>query len=111
MSLISFPQNPATLGERLQDALALRPTLIAEVIRESCRRFPSQGHAGKTERVEQLIQMGAWTDAALALIELELPQWRVRRLVYDSGEWHCALSRQRELPDWLGEGVGSRHRD
>ena len=27
----------------------------------------------KTARVERLIQSGAWTDAALALIDLELP--------------------------------------
>ena len=112
MSLVSLPQHPSTtLGERLSDALAVTPALIADVIRETCRRFPSQGHAGKTERVEQLIQLGAWTDAALGLIELELPQWRVRRLVYDSGEWHCALSRQRELPDWLDDSVDGCHAD
>ena len=112
MSLVSLPQNSATtLSERLNDALAATPALIADVIRETCRRFPSQGHAGKTERVEQLIQLGAWTDAALALIELELPQWRVRRLVYDGGEWHCALSRERELPDWLDDSVDCHHAD
>ena len=112
MSLVSLPQDrAATLGERLNDALAVTPALIADVVRECCRRFPSQGQSGKTERVEQLIQLGAWTDAALALIDLELPQWRVRRLVYDSGEWHCALSRERELPDWLDDSVEGRHAD
>lgn len=111
MSLLSLPQNPDALGERLHDALAVTPALIADVIREACRRFPSQGQAGKTERVEQLIQLGAWTDAALALIELELPQWQVRRLVYDGGEWHCALSRLRELPDWLDDSVEGHHPD
>ena len=55
--------------------------------------------------------MGAWTDAALALIELELPQWRVRRLAYDDGEWYCSLSRGRELPDWLDQPVEGRHAD
>jgi hypothetical protein len=109
MSLISLPQNPVTLGERLQDALSVTPSLISDIIREACRRFPSQGQAGKTERVEQLIKMGAWTDAALALIELELPQWQVRRIAYDSGEWYCALSRVRELPDWLDESAEGRH--
>jgi hypothetical protein len=58
-----------------------------------------------------LIGMGAWTEAALALIELELPQWRVRRIVYDGGEWHCALSRERELPEWLDQAVEGRHAD
>lgn len=111
MSLVSFPQNPATLGKRLHDALAVTPALIADVIRQACRHFPSQGQTVKTERVEQLIHMGAWTDAALSLIELELPQWRIRRLAYDSGEWHCALSRERELPDWLDDSVEGRHAD
>src|SRR5262245_9166944 len=111
MSLISLPQNSATLGERLQHALSVTPSLIADIIRESGRRFPSQGQAGKTERLGQLIKMGAWTDAALALIELELPQWQVRRIAYDDGEWYCALSRIRELPDWLDESIEGRHTD
>jgi len=111
MSLINLSQNPATLAERLHDALAVTPSLIADVIRDACRRFPSQGQAGKAERVEQLIRLGAWTDAALALIELELPQWQIRRLAYDEGEWHCALSRQRELPDWLDQSIDGRHHD
>lgn len=111
MSLIAAPQTSSTLAERLHDALGVTPSLIADVIGESCHRFPSQGHPEKTERVEQLIRLGAWTDAALGLIELELPQWQVRRLVYDSGEWHCALSRERELPDWLDDSVEGRHAD
>lgn len=110
MRVISL-QNRAMLGERLHDALALTPALIADVVHEACRRFPSQGQAGRTEWVGKLIQLGSWTDVALALIELELPQWRVRRLVYDGGEWHCALSRERELPDWLDDAVEGRHPD
>jgi len=109
MSLVSLPQDPAALGERLHDALAVTPSLIADVIREACRRIPSLGQTGKTTRLEQLIGMSAWTDAALALIELELPQWQVRRLAYDDGEWYCALSRERELPDWLDQSVEARH--
>jgi hypothetical protein len=110
MSLL-LENHPAALGDRLRDAHAVTPTLIADVIREACRRFPSQGQAARTERVEQLIRLGAWTDAALALIDLELPQWQVRRLAYDDGEWYCALSRQRELPDWLDQSVEGRHAD
>jgi hypothetical protein len=111
MSLVSLPQDPAALGERLHDALSITPSLIADIIHEACRRFPSQGQTGKTMRIEQLIHMGAWTDAALALVELELPQWQIRRLAYDDGEWYCALSRERELPDWLDQSVEGRHAD
>jgi hypothetical protein len=57
----------------------------------------------------RLIDAEAWTDATLALLQLELPLWQVRRVAYDEGEWHCALSRERELPDWLDAGVEGRH--
>jgi len=110
MSLLS-ETHPVPLAERLRDARAVTPSLIDDVIGEACRRFPSLGQAAKTERVEQLINLGAWTDAALLLIELELPQWQVRRLAYDDGEWYCALSRERELPDWLDASVEGRHVD
>jgi hypothetical protein len=69
------------------------------------------GQTEKTARIERLIGSGAWTDAALALIDLELPQWQVRRITYDEGEWHCALSRQRELPEWLDQSVEAHHVD
>ena len=35
----------------------------------------------------------------------------MRRLAYDDGEWHCALSRERELPDWLDQSIDARHAD
>jgi len=40
-----------------------------------------------------------------------LPLWQVLRIAYDDGEWHCALSRERELPDWLDRSVEARHAD
>src|SRR5215813_1117661 len=99
------------LNERLRDAREASETLMTDVVRAACRRFPSLGQGEKTTRVERLIRSGAWTDAALALIDLELPQWQIRRLVYDNGEWYCALSRERELPDWLDQSVETRHAD
>jgi hypothetical protein len=44
-------------------------------------------------------------DVALALIELELPLWHLRRIVYDGGEWYCALTRYAEPPEWLDHPV------
>jgi hypothetical protein len=111
MSLLSDPENPAELGDRLRNTYAVTAEFLSDLIRLTCRRFPSQGQSGKTARIERLIESGAWTDAALALIDLELPQWQVRRIAYDEGEWHCALSRQRELPDWLDQSVEARHAD
>jgi hypothetical protein len=111
MTLLSRHHGPGTLDDRLHDADGVTAGLLAEVIGASCRRFPPIRPTAKTVRIERLIGSEAWTDAALALIDLELPQWHVRRIAYDEGEWHCALSRARELPDWLDQSIEIHHAD
>ena len=99
------------LCDRLRDADTLTTDLMSDVIDEACRRFPSTGQTEKSLRIERLIGSQAWTDAALALVDLELPQWQVRRIAYDEGEWYCALSRTRELPEWLDSSIEAHHAD
>jgi hypothetical protein len=99
------------LADRLRDAPAVTAELLSDVISEACWRFPPIRRTERSARIERLIESGAWTDAALALIDLELPQWQLRRIVYDEGEWHCALSGRRELPDWLDSCIETRHVD
>jgi hypothetical protein len=112
MDTMSFSgEYRGELDGRLRNARAVTAVLISDVIGEACRRFPSMGQTANAARIERLIQAEAWTDAALALIDLELPQWHIRRIAYDEGEWHCAVSRQRELPDWLDQSVEARHAD
>jgi hypothetical protein len=103
--------DPSDLHDRLRDTNAVTAELMSEIIGETCRRFPAMGQREKTARLERLIATSAWIDAALALIDLELPMWQVRRLAYDEGEWYCALSRQRELPDWLDQSIEGHHAD
>jgi hypothetical protein len=74
---------PADLGDRLRDASVASAALLREVIGKACHRFAPEVPTARTERIERLIAMNAWTEAALALVELELPQWRVRRIVYE----------------------------
>jgi hypothetical protein len=109
--LFSENHDATALCDQLRDANAVTPDLIAEVIDVACRRYPSHGQTAKTARIEQLVDARAWTDVALALIDLELPTWQIRRIAYDGGEWHCALSRERELPDWLDQASEGRHAD
>jgi hypothetical protein len=101
MPFLSRYPDPGEISDRLRDAHAVMADLIAEVVRQT----------RKSARIERLIGSGAWTDAALVLIDLELPQWQVRRIAYDDGEWYCALSRQRELPEWLDQSIEARHAD
>jgi hypothetical protein len=56
-----------------------------------------------------LLANGAWTDAGLALLAMELPGWTVRRLVYEDGEWICSLSRQPNLPIAIDDTVDTHH--
>jgi hypothetical protein len=111
MAFLLEVHNRGELVDRLRDANAATAELMSDVIGEACRRFPSAGQTEKTARIERLIGSGAWTDASLALIDLELPLWQVRRIAYDEGEWYCALSRERELPDWLDSSIEARHAD
>jgi hypothetical protein len=97
------------LEEQLGRVHALTPDLISNVIANACTRLPVMKRAGKAARIEQLIEAGAWSDAALALIELELPAWKLRRLVYEDGEWVCSLSRQPNLPVALDDIADASH--
>ncbi|MDE2376477.1 hypothetical protein [Bradyrhizobium sp.] len=111
MSVLRHHYDPAPPGEVLRNAHAVTRPLMLDVIDNACRRFPSLGQSKKAARLTRLVDAEAWADAALALLELELPLWQVRRIAYDEGEWHCALSRERELPDWLDSAVEARHAD
>jgi hypothetical protein len=111
MSLLSERQIPADFGDRLRDAGYVTAEFLSDIVHATCWRLPSTNRTAEAARIERLIESQAWTDAALALIDLELRQWQVRRLAYDEGEWYCALSRQRELPDWLDQSVETRHAD
>ena len=96
------------LEARLRRAQAPTAELISDVIAEACVCFATRGGAAKL-RIHRLIESGAWTDAALALLELELPQWKLRRIVYEDREWHCALSRHPQLPLELDEVAEASH--
>ncbi|MBB4262348.1 MULTISPECIES: hypothetical protein [unclassified Bradyrhizobium] len=102
---------PPSLDQQLRAAPAMTRPLMLDIIAHACRRVPLLGRGERAARIMRLIEVEAWADVALALIALELPMWQVRRLAYDEGEWHCALSRERELPDWLDAAVEARHSD
>jgi len=101
----------AGLSDWLGHANAVTPELMSDLVATACHRLLSTGASETTTRIKDLIRHRAWTEAALALVDLELPHWQLRRIAYDEGEWYCALSRERELPDWLDHSVEARHPD
>lgn len=96
----------AAMEDRLHGVDHASADLISAVSAAICRDAPDV-----PAQIPQLIAAGAWTDAALALLAYGLPQWQLRRLDYDEGEWHCALSCQRELPEWLDQTIETSHPD
>jgi hypothetical protein len=97
------------LQDQLRRALVVTPDLMSKVVRDACSQIPMPMRASKSARINWLIEAGAWTDAALALVELALPQWRLRRLTCEDGAWLCSLSRQGNVPDWLSDAAEARH--
>jgi hypothetical protein len=71
---------------------------IADYLAAHCQTTGTNDVPDRVERILQLAATGAWTDATLALLELEEPQWKLRRLVREDGEWFCSLSRRPDLP-------------
>jgi hypothetical protein len=97
------------LANRLRTAPALTPELFCEIVIETCQRVPALNKAASAGRLDRLITAGAWTDAALALIGLAVPAWKLRRLVCEDGEWFCSLSTQPNLPVTLDETADGSH--
>jgi|SRR5262245_17246580 len=106
------PKHDISLERLARDArLAPAPTrdLFIKVSTLACPRTQLLRTAGKTRRLDQLIEAGAWTDAATTLIGLELPGWQLRRAACDGGEWICSLSRQPNLPADVDDTVDASH--
>jgi hypothetical protein len=99
----------AGLARQVDAADEATSELLSEIVVATGRRLWTPGQAAAAVRLHDLIEAGALTQAAFALIELELPLWKLRRIAYDEGEWHCAMSRHRELPEWLDHAVEARH--
>lgn len=101
----------ARAADRLNIADTVTDELVATVVAAASDRLTAAGQGRRAAQLNDLVRAGAWTDAAFALLETERPQWKLRRLIYDEGEWHCAISRQRDLPDWLDQVIETRHAD
>lgn len=106
--------NPAAgrldlLAKRLRNAPALSADVISEIIADACTRLPNLNRSGVAGKIDQLVAAEAWCDAALALIEIELPACKLRRAIFEDGEWHCSLSMQPNLPIELDETTEASH--
>jgi hypothetical protein len=108
---INYPAHDFRPASGAFDASRASAALFTDMLAAAQDRGNPMCKALEIGRIRQLIANCAWTDAALALLALEQPRWRLRRLAYDDGEWHCALSHNREMPEWLDSDIESHHAD
>jgi hypothetical protein len=99
---MAFVSDHAVLLDRLDQAVCLAPRpagdLFAKIIAGACTRVPVLAQAGGATKIGRLVESGTWLDAVLALVDLELPEWHLRRLCCEDATWFCSLSRQPNLP-------------
>jgi|SRR5271169_3167542 len=99
--------------ERLDDALRLAPAATPELFHKvaECagQRISLLRQSGKAAPIDRLIEAGAWTEAAVRVIEFASPKWTIRRIAYEHGEWLCSLSRQPNVPPALDEMADAGH--
>ena len=110
---MAFAADYMVLFDRLDEELRVAPqldrSLFTKIIVGACKRIPVLSKSASAARIDRLIEAGAWTDAALAVVALELPDWQLRRLEYDGGQWFCALSRGPNLPAMLDDTADANH--
>jgi hypothetical protein len=98
--------------ESLSARLRLAPEITSDLFSDTmavCARIALLAKAGKTAHLDGLVRAEAWTDAALTLIALEMPSWKLRRLEYEDGEWLCSLSTQPHMPIAIDDTADARH--
>src|SRR5262245_57142505 len=97
LDMLFDPKRKETLEpaeHALEGAAAPSAELFSQIMAGTGTPIPVLARTAAFDKLMQLIDAGAWTDAAMALLALELPQWKLRRLVFDDGEWLCCLSQQ-----------------
>jgi hypothetical protein len=106
--MLFSPERADGLAQQIRTASVPTVDIFSGIIAD-CTRLPTLVKAGKAAQIDRLLKSGAWTDVALSVIESELPAWKVRRLIFEDGEWFCSLSRQQNLPAELDDTADAHH--
>lgn len=99
----------ARLAQRTRLADAPNRHLIDSIITDACPRAARLRSRGQARVLDAALAAHAWTDAAFALIDLEVPGWSMRRIIRDGGAWLCSLSRAPNLPIELDDLAEATH--
>ena len=78
-SVVEYAAVMGGLYDELRTARDLQQRLFNKVIAGACIPLPLLSRLGRAGKMDRLAEAFAWTDAALVLVALELPAWKVRR--------------------------------
>jgi hypothetical protein len=96
------------IGEGLHRASAANSDLFALVLAKVCPRL-ALCKPTMLKHLHRLLETGAYVDAVLTILEFELPSWKLHRLTFDAGEWHCWLSRTPWVPVEFDDAAQAQH--
>ena len=106
--------NKQELAQGVDSRRDALPAALADLVQMV--RCGDMGHAAlnqsdKLLRANQLTKVGAWVDATLAVLDLELPSWQLRRLQLEDGLWICSLSQRPQSPLMHDDMAEAQHED
>lgn len=108
-SAVEFALILDELDSEAQATHELELEFFYKIVALACTRLPLLNKLGRASRLERFAKSGAWIDAVLALIELELPAWKVCRLLFEGDEWNCSISRYPNLALAFGDLAEGAH--
>jgi hypothetical protein len=108
--IISSKRQLETLIKDVREAPALNRDLFVKIIEEGGRRLWNLNGRSRAP-LSRLVEQGAWIDASLTLLECDSPQWKLRRLLREDGEWFCSLSKCPSVPLELDDTADAHHED
>ncbi len=104
------PTHPSigALRAKICCAQTVTAELASAALDLMAARSAAPGRTAQAQRVRSLIDGAAWTEAALAIADLDHSR-TVRRLIHEDGEWHCRIGSRWAVPYWLDDSVEFSH--
>jgi len=100
--------STARLRNEISRAPAATRELVSAALDLMVAQRPAPYPAASTQRVRALIDAQAWTDAVLAIADLDRSR-AIRYVVNEDGEWHCRIGSHATVPHWLGDTAECSH--
>jgi hypothetical protein len=106
--------QPHTLrvATRLRNEICQAPApnceLVSAALELMIARRPVPYPAARREQIRALIDAQGWTDAILAIADVDRSRV-IRYIVHEDGEWHCRIGSHLAVPHWLDDNAEFSH--